>query len=275
LTVTCEQMVPTEIPSNPMGKKSQIRTLQPHSRALETSSSNPVVLTLYMENIPEVVVESQARVVKSFLPEGCDFFQITASDHAAGLDAFLTQYRRDAYVILDVDCIPLVPWVLPWLLHNALAGILIGCAQRASHIENDSHIYAGPFAVAFGRELFESLGCVSFASTPRGDVGEELTYRCEEAGIPISLLWPTDVTVPLWDLRAGRPFGEGTTYGGVLYHAFAIRDQRTCPIFLKKCEAVLRDFDSSELKAVPLPSDWTPLSVAHEKNRHDGRQLQP
>jgi hypothetical protein len=209
-----------------------------------------------MDNIPREVIENQSRVVQSWLPPRCEFLQLAASDHAAGIDSFLAQNKRDAYIILDVDCIPLVPWVLPWMLDNALAGILVGCAQRASHIENGCHIYAGPFAVAFGRELFDSVGCVSFASTPRGDVGEELTYRCEEAGIPISLLWPTDVMVPLWDLRGGRLFGEGTTYGGILYHAFAIRDQRTCPMFVKKCKAVLRGVDAANPRRHTRLSPW-------------------
>jgi len=198
------------------------------------------VVTVYQDNISPEVIARQAEVVCRFLPAGCEFEPRRVSHHALGLNDYFRDLRHDAYLILDVDCIPLAPWVMPWLLENALAGVVVGAAQRANHLDNGGHLYAGPCALAFSRETFERVGRPSFGDTGRGDVGEELTYACEEAGIPVSLLWPTDVTTPRWTLRPGVPFGLGTTYAGALFHAFEISKRHTVGMFLEKCRHVLK-----------------------------------
>ena len=217
---TCEAVIQTETPS--------------------IDALDALVFSIYMGNVPQDVVDAQAEVIRAFLPDACDFVQILDSDHPAGIDRVLAQHNRQVYLILDVDCIPLAQWVMPWMLRNAAAGVLVGCAQRASHLENQGHIYAGPFAMAFSRDLYQKLDRISFASTPRGDVGEELTYRCEELGMPMTILWPTDVVTPKWDLRGEHRFGNGTTYGDAIYHAFEIRFDESRPLFLAKCRDVLQ-----------------------------------
>jgi hypothetical protein len=198
------------------------------------------VVTVYHDNIPHKVVSAQAEVIGRFLPAGCEFVPCKASDHALGLDDFFSRgLQHEAYLILDVDCIPLAEWVIPWFLENALAGIVIGPAQRANHLQNGEHIYAGPCALAFSRVTYERLDRVSFRDTTRADVGEELTYACEESGIPVCLLWPTHVTTPKWPLRSGSKFGLGTTFGAAVYHAFEISKQETVPLFLDKCRQIL------------------------------------
>jgi hypothetical protein len=156
-----------------------------------------------------------------------------------GREQLLRQLRHEAYVIFDIDCIPLAAWVIPWLVENALAGTLLGPAQRANHLSNGEHVYAGPSALAFSRVTYERLGRPSFRATDRGDVAEELTYACEAAGIPIMLLWPTHVGEPKWQLRSGLTFGHGTTFGGAIYHAFEISKGETAGMFLRKCRQVL------------------------------------
>jgi predicted O-methyltransferase YrrM len=197
------------------------------------------VVTVYQDNIPTEVVDRQAEVIGRFLPDGCEFEPRRAYQHAQGLDDYFRTLRYDAYLVLDIDCIPLAPWVMPWLLGTALAGVVVGAAQRANHLCNDGHLYAGPCAVAFSRATFERLGRPSFRDTSRGDVGEELTYSCEQAGVPVSLLWPTSVALPKWTLRPGIEFGLGTTFGGALYHAFEISKGQTVNMFLDKCREVL------------------------------------
>ncbi len=200
----------------------------------------PTVFTVCQGNIPAEVISGQGEVVRRFLPAECDFHQYASGHHAIGINEFLAQHDYDAYVLLDIDCIPLNRQVLPWMIRTACAGVLVGCAQRANHLDNGGHIYAGPCGLAFSRALYEAIGRVSFYASDRGDVGEELTYRCENLGLPIRLLWPTHVVARKWDLRDGLYFGHGTTYGGALFHAFEIGKHVTTELFLNKCREVLQ-----------------------------------
>ncbi len=218
---------------------------QPAESHIQVRSSRAAVVTVFQENIPQEVISAQAEVICRILPRGCEFVPFAVGHHALGLDEYFSELGYDAYVIFDIDCIPLANWVIPWLLDNALAGLLVGIAQRANHLENDGHIYAGPSGVAFSRATFERLGRPSFRDTPRGDVGEELTYACERLGVPICLLWPTDVMENKWTLRPGIPFGLGTTFGNALFHAFEISKGHTVSMFLKKCSDVLQNPNGS------------------------------
>jgi hypothetical protein len=229
--------------------------------AAPRSQSRPrrtAVVTVFQDNIPAEVVTAQAEVICRFLPAGSEFEPRRVSHHALGLDDYFRDLRHEAYIVFDVDCIPTAEWVMPWLFQNALAGIVVGAAQRANHLENGGHIYAGPCALAFSRKTFERLGKPSFGATPRADVAEELTYSWEQFGIPLSLLWPTHVTVPKWTLRPEIPFGLGTTFGGAVYHAFEISKGQTVDMFLKKCREILAAAGgmadpSAQPDAVPSP----------------------
>jgi predicted O-methyltransferase YrrM len=214
-------------------------TTPPAVTAARVPSERAAVVTVYQSNISQEVVARQADVVCRFLPPGCAFEPRRVSNHALGLNDYFRDLRHDVYLVLDIDCIPLTPWAVPWVLESARAGIVIGAAQRANHIDNGGHLYAGPCALAFSRTTFERLGRPSFKDTSRGDVAEEVTYRCEEVGVPVSLLWPTHVTTPKWALRGGIEFGNGTTYGGAFYHAFEISKGHTAGMFLDKCREVL------------------------------------
>ena len=198
------------------------------------------VVTVYQSNIPTDVLWHQAEVINRFLPDGCEFAPRLVRRHAIGLDEYFLTRRHEAYLVLDVDCIPLAKWVIPWILQNALAGVLIGGAQRANHLENGEHIYVGPGVMAFSRDTFEKCGGLSFEGTSRGDVGEEFTYAAEGLEIPISFLWPTHVVANKWALRGTQSFGIGTTYAGAFFHAFQISSGLTIPIFLEKCQKLLK-----------------------------------
>ncbi|MBI1349376.1 hypothetical protein GC163_24175 [bacterium] len=203
------------------------------------SSPRTAVVTVYQDNLPREVLEHQEAVVQRWLPSACDFERCRVGHHALGLDDYFRQPRHAAYLILDADCIPLADWVIPWMLSQAQAGVVVGAAQRANHLKNDQHIYAGPCALAFSRATWDRLSPISFTATERGDVAEELTYRCEQLGIPITLLWPTDVVTPRWTLHPNQPFGLGTTYANALFHAFEISKGQTVPLFLRKCQEVI------------------------------------
>ncbi len=215
---------------------------------VETKTWSMAVVSVYQENIPQEILSAQADIISSWLPTGCTFEQRRVSHHALGLDDYFAQeLLHDAYLIFDIDCIPLQEWAMSWFLENAMAGTLVGCAQRANHLNNGRHVYAGPCALAFSRETYDRLGRPSFRGTERSDVAEEITRGCEELNIPLTLLWPTHVELPKWSLLPGVEFGLGTTYGDLVYHAFEISKGATKDRFLSRSSEVLgyRPSDSS------------------------------
>jgi hypothetical protein len=143
--------------------------------------------------------------------------------------------RYPVVVFLDIDCVPVRAGAVERLVAHAEAGRLAGAAQRASHIANGDHLYAGPFCVALSRDTYERLGRRPFTRTPRADVGEELTYVAEEHGVPVHFLWPTASDDHIWTLTPGRTFGHGTTYDGDFWHAFEVRLPSHHDKFVARC----------------------------------------
>src|SRR4029077_9038658 len=200
------------------------------------------VVSFYMNNIAADVVSWQRAVLEIFKPSAFELDKIlTAQSHGVAIDDFLAHSRHDLVVLLDIDCVPLRADALPDLAARAARGALAGGVQRANHIQNNAHLYVGPFCMAFTRRLWEDLEHPSFQPTARGDVGEEFTYRCEGAGRPVDMLWPSFMEAARWDLTDGRRFGLNTEYDGLFLHAFGIRDPANQRGFVERCRAIIGD----------------------------------
>jgi hypothetical protein len=198
------------------------------------------VVSIYMDNVAADVASWQRAVLEAFKPSGFEVEQIlTTRSHGSAIDDFLARSDHDLVVLLDIDCVPLHAHSLPNLAARAARGAVAGCVQRANHIQNDAHLYVGPFCMAFTKRLWEDLGRPSFEPTARGDVGEEFTYRCEMSGRAVDLLWPSFVETPHWDLTDGRRFGQNTEYDGLFLHAFGIRDRANQGRFVQRCRDIV------------------------------------
>lgn len=208
-----------------------------------------VVVSFYMPNISRSVVAAQRRLLKRFTPPDVAILQIrTTRKHEHAINHFMDTTPYRAVFILDIDCVPIRPGAIESVFARAERGHLVGAVQRADHIRNHDHLYAGPFCVALSQQTYASLGRPRFDSTARGDVGEELTYAAERAGVPVDLLWPTHSDDHIWHLVEGKTFGHGTTYEDSFWHAFQIRftsHQRRfvhrCGVFLAAAPAVPGD----------------------------------
>ena len=202
--------------------------------------SGGLIASVYMDNIPAEVVAAQRQVLEALAPPDFELRQVlTGRSHAAALDEIVAGAEAELVLILDIDCVPLTRAAIPALAAKAAGGALAGCVQRANHIDNGAHLYVGPFCMALSRAMWERLGRPSFEPTGRGDVGEELTWRCEEAGAPVKLLWPSHVEAPCWDLTEGRQFGVNTEYEGAFLHTFNIRSPEYQQRFIDRCGAIL------------------------------------
>jgi hypothetical protein len=205
------------------------------------------VVSFYMDNIPRPLVAAQDAVVRRFLPESWSFLQIHAArrrskaidDLCEAVDQFLRSTEYETVLLLDIDCIPLNAGALEVLAADARPDQLVGCAQRANHIRDGKHLYAGPFCCGIDMRLYRAVGRPSFAATACGDVGEQLTYACEAAGKSIKLLWPVAVEKRRWKLTDNLYFGIGTNYQTLFWHLFESRFARNRSRFLRKCRSVL------------------------------------
>jgi hypothetical protein len=222
-------------------------------------SEGAAIVSFYMDNIDPEVIRSQRDVLERVVPPGFEILQIcTPRSHAGAMDEFMQTSRHDLVVFLDIDCIPLNAAAIPSLADHARRGALAGCAQRANHLANDGHLYVGPFCMALSRPVWEQLGRPSFAPTARGDVGEELTFRCEAMGLPVHMLLPSSVEEPVWALTDGARFGPNTEYAGAFLHSFSIRDPARQRSFAARCGALLAATDSDKIFWHRYPDAYEP-----------------
>lgn len=222
---------------------------------------NPCIASIFMKNIDMQTVQLQKRVVEKFNPTKIEHYQVL-SEAPPGytmdkLVDMLASRGHDAIMFLDIDCIPLESTALSYMFDAVYEGKVIGDAQRSNHIQNNQHVFAAPHNVTFTVADYRKLGNPSFMPNYRGDVSEELTFRAEEANIPVEILmplrydappirmdWEPKDAPPYWDLADGMPkYGIGTTFGREQFDMFWHMYQSFYPgqteRFIKKCEEVL------------------------------------
>lgn len=208
------------------------------------------VVSVYMGNLPRWVIDAQDAVVRRFLPRHDDdvvWTQLhTHARHGEALDAFIKASDAEIFVIFDIDAIPLSEAAIAYLINRAKSGVLAGIIQRSNHIDNNRHVYVAPSVMAFSRDTFLRIGEPSFLETDRGDVGEELTYLADAAGVAVELLRPHKVLGPKqWALDGSDEpqYGNATVYAvdgqPAFYHQFQIRLAAQQPRFVAACRATL------------------------------------
>jgi hypothetical protein len=196
--------------------------------------------------IPQQVTDLQEKVIRKFLPDDWHFESVPMCGRVPGIhhgmtaENYIKDTDYDAYILMDNDCIPLTEHVFPFYFHYMIQGKIIGCVQRANHIENNEHVYAGPMMLGFTKELYERLDSPTLGPTHRGDTAEELTYVAEKAGVEVKLLWPSHYEEKRWTLINNKWFGIGTTYEDMVYHAFEISKVKAQELFYAKCNEILK-----------------------------------
>jgi hypothetical protein len=227
-----------------------------------------------MNNIDPKTVELQKKVIEKFNPLNIPHLSMSGEiSHAMFIDYVwalngqppesMKQHNIkreldfDAVLFLDIDCVPLNDKALQIYLSRAVEGVIIGNAQRSSHLNNNNHLFAAPSAIALSCATFDKIGRPSALETARSDVIEEYTWAAGEANVEVELALPTkyDGDVyrypyekdrrPYWTLENGLPnYGLGTTFGSegvgdLFWHNFQIFLPGQQERFWKKCEELL------------------------------------
>jgi hypothetical protein len=216
---------------------------------------NAVIVSPHNDNIPAMVRLAQKEVMKTMTD--IEFTQVLHNmTHAQAMDNIMSVTKSEVVLFMDIDCIPLNKHIIPTVIDYALKGHLVGNAQTALHIGDGSHVFVAPSFMALSRKLWLEMGSPSFEPTERSDVGGEITWKADQAGIPVMLLRPihyekSPYPVEMPDGRTFNPaywvvnnipFGLNTTFSlewdADVFHSFQsslVQADR----FITKCSEVL------------------------------------
>ncbi|MBI4657885.1 MAG: hypothetical protein HY735_03380 [Verrucomicrobia bacterium] len=215
-------------------------------RFLEKGGERLLVVAFCGNNRPPEFVEFQQKVFAHFnIPINHLFADFPNCSHGEGIDRFVATINDgcDYLLLFDTDALPLRRDFID-IAYDKIRDkrTVFGVAQQSNHIAVNgtvNHVYAGPCAFAISRKMYIGLGRPTFAETPRSDCAEEITWRAEELGYTICLMFPSHVHEKRWRLGNGHQFGIGTTYGDCVFHAFAQAEEESKQLFLQKCEEIL------------------------------------
>lgn len=182
--------------------------------------------------------------------------------HGGALDIIVDRFKDgvDYWLFMETDSIPLRRDFIGELYqkvsdHKTVLGGAWQSNHKNSHNNSDkNHPYAGPHLLFLSKELYNNLGKPSFDHlNPRSDTAEEITYKAEELGYSVNLLWPREVIglspeeckqldVPLEHAKSkcGSFYsGPRTTYGDIYYHSSAQNSPRSLELFIEKCKKAM------------------------------------
>ncbi len=215
-------------------------------QALEHAGERVVIASFYGANRGARLADAQRRVFERFgWPINQVEVEFPRCTHGFAVDRFLTELGGDYdyFMLFDIDAVPLRSDFVNVAIDKIRdQRTVFGPAQQSNHIVvNDSvnHLYAGPSAFAISRKMYEALGRPTFDGTARSDCAEEITWRAEEQGYTVCLIFPAHVHERRWQLGNGHAFGIGTTYGDLVFHAFLPGNPTNERLFIEQCERLL------------------------------------
>lgn len=199
------------------------------------------IYSFYRSNISPAMVKGQEAVFKKM---GYTIQQVMDDemDHYQFLNNILSRSDTPEYILFfDIDCIPLhkeaIERVLQQLSDNKT---IAGAAQTANHLLEGKNLYVGPFFMGISKKVYQALGCPDMGSNNSWDIGALPSILAKfREDISIKFWFPTHVEQPKWNLYQHGMFGLGTTYEGLVYHAFESRWGDSDSIFMKKCASVI------------------------------------
>ena len=206
------------------------------------------------------VMEWQQKVFNNFkFPINYVYNNFNYFDFGQALDSFTTATKDfvDYWVHFDIDAIPLYENVLQEIYDKIKdKKSLWGCASQSNHIfvnGTKQHAYCNSSTFGLAIDFYKKLGSPSFRHTNRGDMAEEITWKAQELGYTICLVYPQGydgVTpeeanqykiAPYSDLDNGFKFGMGTNYANMIYHATMQIVPRSTDLFIQKCQETIKN----------------------------------
>jgi hypothetical protein len=203
---------------------------------------NDVLITsFYNEKISKSTVDYQRRTFETLnIPLDQSFGNCS---HGEFLTKMIKTYSHKKFIIFfDIDCIPLHQFALIKILQDIQdESTISGPVQTANHKNNGANIYIGPFCMAISTKIIRELKITTLEKDDLHDVGGSLSTLALKNNISLKYWFPTSVEEPRWKLYPNSFFGKGTTYDGLIYHAFESRLNNNSR-FIKKCKFVINQY---------------------------------
>lgn len=182
--------------------------------------NNIKIFSCYQNNISSKIVDYQRKIFDLF---NIDLIQeYTKLNHSDYLDFKINNTEFDIIIFFDIDCIPLKPNIVEYILEQLADNNSIIGVEQANQTIGSDFVFAGPPCFGIKKDVFLKLGKPSFGYTNRGDTGAEFTHISREMGINVKLFNITSSQNKKWKCGKKR-FGNGTIYDDLLYHQFESR----------------------------------------------------
>lgn len=210
-------------------------------KLLNYNNERVLISSFYGKNRCESITFWQQKVFNYFgIPVNYIYLPFEMGfPYGEGINRYVAQTLdiTDYYLFFDLDAIILKKDSIEEIIKKISDKKTVwGISQESTHIIKEGntsvHPYAGFSCCGFSKELYVGLGKPTFSETYRGDIGEEVTYMCENLGYNVCLSYPveyhelTDEEMANtgnarhgWVNHVG--LGLGTTFGnGLVYHQF-------------------------------------------------------
>lgn len=200
------------------------------------------IYSFYKKNVGKRLPRYQKAVFRRF---GFRVHHIVNEEFSHG--DFLNYVCRnvtdtDYLIFFDIDCIPVsAKWIDRLLADLSEPRSIAGAAQTANHLQDGKNLYISPFFFGISTAYLKELGYPDMNMTEDMDAGQHLTEVVMRNGGKVCYWWPSSIEEKKWTLYHPDHtwFGPGTTYDGLVYHAFFSRFD-LADRFIKKCKTLLR-----------------------------------
>lgn len=199
------------------------------------------IFSFYNSKVNKKVPRYQRKVFRKF---GFHVHHVRDENFSHGdfLNHVCRHVKDTRYLIFfDVDCVPVCKKWLDALMEDLRQpNTIVGAAQTANHLQDGKNLYVAPFFLAISTEYLARLNYPDMNMTEDMDAAQNLTETIRRDGGQVRFWWPTHVEEEKWDLYhpEHKRFGLGTTYNGLVYHAFLSRFD-LADRFLIKCRALM------------------------------------
>lgn len=149
----------------------------------------------------------------------------------------VTNYAK--YLIIDLDCFPLIPYNEMIDVFQKINKPLIGGAQKANYINNSTD-YIGVYFHYIEKEEWIRAGMPSYAGTSRDDVGGTVFRAIKDKHSLYAKEQDNQPDV----LEDGSRYGDRNTYlyegKGIFYHHWGVRFPENHQSFIELCKSMIQ-----------------------------------
>jgi hypothetical protein len=194
--------------------------------------ANPVVHSMYWNNIDPIIVEGQKKVFDTL---GIPLQQHNADrvEHGKWMDKIAQNYDEDDSIIVfcDIDAFPITNEAYVNAIEAALANQIFGLAHFSTH-KPMKRIFPGPVFMALKRSIWTKLGKPSFQRSIKHDTAGGITLAAIENHISLNIVKPACCLKPKWAMGNQGILGIGTFYGDCdFFHLFESRERVNTNLF--------------------------------------------